>query len=73
MRRIVSLICAITLTLAGTILVYIELAWPHPHPIPGKLIWPHPHPIPGKLIMVAVLMLGAGLLWLASEIKQWRK
>ena len=61
MRRIASLICATTLTLAGTIVAYIELTWPHPHPIPGKLI------------MVAVLMLGAGLLWLASEIRQWRK
>ena len=61
MRRIVSLICATTLTVAGTILVYIELAWPHPHPIPVKLI------------MVAVLTLGAGLLWLVAEIRQWRK
>jgi hypothetical protein len=61
MRRVVSLICATALTLAGAILVYIELAWPHSHPISGRLI------------MVAVLMFGAGLLWLASDIRQWRK
>jgi hypothetical protein len=61
MRRVFSLICATTLTLAGAILVYIELAWPHSHPIPGRFI------------MVAVFMLGAGLLWLASDIRQLRK
>jgi hypothetical protein len=61
MRRIISLICATTLTLAGAILVYIELAWPHSRPIPGKLI------------MGAVFMFGVGLLWLASDIRQWRE
>ena len=38
MRRIISLICATTLTLAGAFLVYIELAWPHSQSIPGRLI-----------------------------------
>jgi hypothetical protein len=61
MRRIISLICATTLTLAGASLLYIELAWPHSHSIPGKLI------------MGAVFMFGVGLLWLASDIRQWRE
>ena len=38
MRRTISLICSITVTLPGAGLVYVELAGPHPHPIPGKLI-----------------------------------
>ena len=61
MRRIISLICATTLTLAGAVLVYIELASPHSHSIPGRLI------------MLPVLMIGVGLLWLASDIRQWRE
>jgi hypothetical protein len=60
MRRTISLICSITVTLAGAGLVYVEL------------VGPHPHPIPGKLILVAVFMLAVGVLWLASEIRQWR-
>jgi len=60
MRRIISLICATTLTLAGAILVYIELAWPHSHPIP----W--------KLIMGTVFMFCVGLVWLSSDIRQRR-
>ena len=61
MRRIISLICATTLTLAGAFLVYIELTWPHSQSIPGRLI------------MLPVLMIGVGLLWLASDIRQWRE
>jgi hypothetical protein len=61
MRRIISLICATILTLAGAFLVYIELAWPHSQSIPGRLI------------MLPVLMIGVGLLWLASDIRQWRE
>ena len=60
MRRIISLICATTLTLAGAFLVCIELAWPS-------------QSIPGRLIMLPVLMIGVGLLWLASDIRQWRE
>ena len=59
MRRIISLICATTLTLAGAFLVYIELAL-------ATL------PIHSG-IMLPVLMIGVGLLWLASDIRQWRE
>jgi len=61
MKRIISMICATTLTLGGAILLYIELAWPHSHFIPGKLI------------MGSVFMFGVGLLWLAADIGQWRE
>jgi hypothetical protein len=34
---------------------------------------PSQGPVPGKLILVAIFMICVGLIWLASDIKQWRK
>ena len=59
MKRAVTLIAAISLTLAGTILSYIEAE--------------ATHHVPTKLVLLALLMLGAGMVWLVVEISRTPK
>jgi hypothetical protein len=56
MRRVVTLIAAVSLTLAGAILSYIEAE--------------AAHHVPARLVMLALLMLGAGIVWLVAEISR---
>jgi hypothetical protein len=60
MTRIISLICAMGLTVAGAVLLYLELASPHRHA-----------PVSGKIMACAILMFAVGLAWLWSDIKNW--
>jgi len=50
------LIAAISLTLAGVILSYIEAE--------------AAHHVPTRLVLLALLMLGAGMVWLVAEISR---
>ena len=59
MKRAVTLIAAISLTLAGIILSYIEAE--------------ATHHVPTKLVLFALLMLGAGMVWLVVEISRTPK
>jgi hypothetical protein len=56
MRRAVTLIAAISLALAGVILSYIEAE--------------AAHHVPTRLVLLALLMLGAGMVWLVAEISR---
>jgi hypothetical protein len=56
MKRAVTLIAAISLTLAGVILSYVEVE--------------ATHHVPTKLVLLALLMLGAGIVWLVVEISR---
>ena len=56
MKRAVTLIAAISLTLAGVILSYIEAE--------------ATHHVPTKLVLLSLLMLGAGIVWLVVEISR---
>jgi F0F1-type ATP synthase assembly protein I len=56
MRRAVTLIAAISLTLAGAFLSYIEAE--------------AAHHVPTRLVLLALIMLGAGMVWLVAEISR---
>jgi hypothetical protein len=62
MRRIVSLTLASMLTLAGLVLLYYEFMEPHPAEAAR---------INGKILLGAFFILGVGLMWIWSDIKDW--
>jgi hypothetical protein len=60
MRRIVSLVCATALTVAGAVLRFFEFTQAHEY-----------SPINYKMTLGALFLSGVGLAWLWSDFKQW--